>query len=166
MTLNNVRGLAAGVAIAVMMSACATAGNKAGNKAVEQEAVAEKLDAFVEQDGSVRHEINNENVARLWQESNILRRSGNLSAAKGKLQEAIEITPEDPALWSGAAELELEEESLLRAENFAAKSNSLAAVGNRPLRYRNWLIIQRAREGRGDLLGAREAETQSTKLAR
>ena len=48
----------------------------------------------------------------------------------------------------------------------AAKSNSLAAIGNRPLRYRNWLIIQRAREGRGDLLGAREAETESTKLAR
>lgn len=164
MTLHNVRGWAAGVAIAVLMSACATAGNKAA--VVEQDPVAEKLDTFVEQDGSVRHEISNENVARLWQESNIMRRSGNLDAAKTKLQEAIAITPEDAALWSGAAELELQEESLLRAENYAAKSNSLAAIGNRPLRYRNWLIIQRAREGRGDLLGAREAETESTKLAR
>lgn len=108
--------------------------------------------------------MTDENVARLWQESEILRRNGDIESARGKLQQAIVITPKDAVLWSRAAEIELTRKEHLRAENYAAKSNFLATVGNRPLRYRNWLIIQRAREGRGDLLGAREAEIESTRL--
>jgi len=153
--------LAAPIAIAALLAACVTAPND--NKA-QSELIAERLDAYVVEEGAVRHDVTNENVARLWQEFNILRRSGNLAEAKAKLEQAIVIAPDDPALWSSAAELELEEESHLRAENFAAKSNFLANVGNRPLRFRNWLIIQRAREGRGDLLGAREAEIESSKF--
>jgi len=124
--------------------------------------IAEKLEAYVEEPGVISHEVTDENVARLWQESEILRRNGDLENARGKLQQAIVITPKDAVLWSRAAEIELKRKEHLRAENYAAKSNFLATVGNRPLRFRNWLIIQRAREGRGDLLGAREAE--STRL--
>ena len=149
------------IAVVTLMSGCAS---RAAVDQKRDDPVAQKLDTYLLEDGAVRHEVTNENVASLWQEYDALRRGGNLAAAKGKLQEAISITPNDPALWSGAAELELEENSHLRAENYAAKSNFLATVGNRPLRYRNWLIIQRAREGRGDLLGAREAEIESSKL--
>ncbi len=156
------RRTAATIAIAASITGCAT--TSTSNDRAQQDLIAEKLDSYVFQEGAVRHEVADENVARLWQEYNIMRRSGNTSSAKAKLEEAIELTPRDPALWSGAAELELEENSHLRAENYAAKSNFLAPIGNRPLRYRNWLIIQRAREGRGDLLGARQAEIESTKL--
>jgi len=149
------------IAVAVLMSGCAS------RAAVDQkldDPVAQKLDTYLLEDGAVRHEVTDQNVVSLWQEYDALRRAGDFAAAKGKLEQAIAITPNDAALWSGAAELELEENSHLRAENYAAKSNFLATVGNRPLRYRNWLIIQRAREGRGDLLGAREAEIESSKL--
>jgi len=126
--------------------------------------IAERLESLIVEEGVISHEVTDENVARLWQESEIFRRNGDLNNARGRLQQAIVITPKDAVLWSRAAEIELTREEHLRAENYAAKSNFLATVGNRPLRYRNWLIIQRAREGRGDLLGAREAKIESTKL--
>lgn len=149
------------IALAVLLSGCVTTPSA---EQQQSELIAEKLDSYVYEQGGVRHDITNADVAKLWQEYNIMRRSGNMPAAKEKLQEAIAITPRDAALWSGAAELELEENSHLRAENYAAKSNFLAEDGNRQLRYRNWLIIQRARENRGDLLGAREAKIESSKL--
>jgi len=153
--------LAAPIALVVLLAGCVTAPS---DNQEQSDLIAEKLDSYVVEEGVVRHDVTDQNVARLWQEFNILRRSGNLTEAKAKLSEAIDISPNDPALWSSAAEIELKESSHARAENYAAKSNVLANVGNRPLRYRNWLIIQRAREGRGDLLGAREAEIESSKF--
>jgi len=166
--LNSVAGVRFGkwvatIAVATLVTGCATI-PASDNNQQQRDLIAEKLDSYVYEEGAVRHDITDAGVAKLWQEYSIMRRSGNLPAAKEKLEAAIAITPRDPALWSGAAELELEEKSHLRAENYAAKSNFLADAGNRPLRYRNWLIIQRAREGRGDLLGAREAKIESSKL--
>ena len=145
--------------LSVFVAGCAINGGQGGN-----DPIAQKLDGYVVEPGVISHEITDENVARLWQESEIFRRNGDLESARGKLQQAIVITPKDAVLWSRAAEVELTREEHLRAENYAAKSNFLATVGNRPLRFRNWLIIQRAREGRGDLLGAREAEIETTRL--
>jgi len=153
--------LAVSLALAVLVSGCSTLGS---GEPTQSELISDRLDSYVVEDGTVRHDVTDANVARLWQEYNIMRRSGNLKAAKQKLEQAISITPSDAALWSGAAELELEEKSHLRAENYAAKSNVLAADSNRPLRFRNWVIIERARQGRGDLLGAREAQIESSRL--
>jgi len=145
--------------LSLVTAGCATRGGNESN-----DPIAERLDQYVVEAGVISHEVTDENVARLWQESEIFRRNGDLESARGKLQQAIVITPKDAVLWSRAAEIELTRQAHLRAENYAAKSNFLATVGNRPLRYRNWLIIQRARKGRGDLLGAREAEIESTRL--
>jgi hypothetical protein len=154
--------LAATAFAALLLGACATTGS--GPTQTEQ-LVNERLDSYVIDEGEIRHDVQDPEVARLWQESAILSRSGDLDSAKARLQQAITITPRDAVLWSRAAEFELDQNSFLRAENYAAKSNYLATLGDRPLRYRNWLIIKRSREGRGDLLGAREAELESTKLS-
>lgn len=146
--------------LGIVTTGCAVRGGADGGN----DQVAQRLDTYVDDSGVISHEVTDENVARLWQESEILRRNGDIESARGKLQQAIVITPKDAVLWSRAAEIELTRKEHLRAENYAAKSNFLATVGNRPLRYRNWLIIQRAREGRGDLLGAREAEIESARL--
>lgn len=146
--------------VALVSTGCAVRG--AADR--DNDPIAQKLDSYVVEPGVISHEVTDADVARLWQESEIFRRNGDLEGARGKLQQAIVITPRDAVLWSKAAEIELTREEHLRAENYAAKSNFLATVGNRPLRFRNWLIIQRAREGRGDLLGAREAEIESTQL--
>ena len=155
---------AAPVLLTALLSACATLDSNTLEGPDQAEIIAEKLDSYAATQGEIRHDVDDENVARLWQESEILIRNGDFDNATAKLQQALEITPNDPVIWSRVAELSLEQNSNLRAENFAAKSNFLAAVGNRPLRFRNWLIIQRAREARGDLLGAREAELESTNL--
>lgn len=126
--------------------------------------IAQKVDSYLVEPGVISHEITDENVARLWQESEIFRRNGDLVNARGRLHQAIVITPDDAVLWSRAAEVELTQEEHVLAEDYAVKSNTLATVANRPLRFRNWLIIQRARERRGDLLGARQAEIESTRL--
>jgi len=152
------------VLLTAILSGCATLDSDTQGANAQAEIIAEKLDAYVLSRGDIRHDVKDENVARLWQESEILMRSGEIDNATAKLQQALEITPRDAVLWSRVAELSLEQNSNLRAENFAAKSNFLAALGNRPLRYRNWLIIQRSREARGDLLGAREAEIESANL--
>lgn len=138
-------------------------GQNPGNQE-QADLIAAKLDAYVFDEGEIRHDIQDENVARFWQESEILYRNGDVDNAMGRLQQALEITPRDAVLWSRAAEFSLDQESNLRAENYAAKSNFLATADNRPLRYRNWLIIQRSRENRGDLLGARDAEIEATNL--
>lgn len=151
------------ILLSVFLSACASLNSKP-QQSQQAELIAQKIDAYVLDTGGIRHDIKDENVARLWQESQILHRGGEIEGAMAKLQAALEITPRDPVLWSRAAEFALDIKSNLRAENYAAKSNFLTTLGNRPLRYRNWLIIQRSREGRGDLLGAREAEIESTKL--
>lgn len=150
--------------VAFTLASALLAGCAVKGSVPETEQVSEKLDAYVIEDDAITHNVEDQDVAKLWQESEILRRSGDFDSAKSRLQQAIDITPRDAVLWSRAAELELEQSSHLRAENYAAKSNFLASVDDTPLRYRNWLIIQRSREGRGDLLGAREAEIESTRL--
>ena len=152
------------VLLTALLSACATLDSNTQEGPNQADIIAEKLDAYVLSQGEIRHDVKDENVARLWQASEILKRNGELENATAKLQQALEITPRDAVIWSRVAEFSLEQNSNLRAENYAAKSNFLAALGNRPLRYRNWLIIQRAREARGDLLGAREAEIESANL--
>ncbi|MEM7258207.1 MAG: hypothetical protein AAF404_12565, partial [Pseudomonadota bacterium] len=147
---------------ALLSGACATTANTPSQSEVINERLDSQIDVQVR--GDIRHDVTDPQVARLWQESEIMRRGGELDAAQERLQKAIAITPDDAVLWSRAAEIELDQNSFLRAENYAAKSNFLATLADRQLRYRNWLIIKRAREGRGDLLGAREADLETSKL--
>jgi outer membrane PBP1 activator LpoA protein len=148
------------VLAALLTGACASVGNNPS----QSQLITERLDAAAQSTGDIRHNVTDPEVARLWQETEILRRGGELENARERLQQAIEITPNDSVLWSRAAEIELDLNAFLRAENYAAKSNFLALLSAQQLRYRNWLIIQRAREGRGDLLGAREAGLEISKL--
>lgn len=74
------------------------------------------------------------------------------------------MTPHNPVLWSRLAELHMRLSEYPLAENYASKSNALSQ-GNTPLLNRNWLIIKHSRNGRGDLLGAREAQLEVRKYA-
>ena len=67
-------------------------------------------------------------------------------------------------LWSRLAELQMNLQEFVLAENYAAKSNALA-IDNTVLLYRNWLIIQFVRDKRGDVLGAREAQVEARKYS-
>jgi hypothetical protein len=107
-------------------------------------------------DGSIRVDTDDEKVARLWASAEEARRAGQDAAALELLYDALEVSPQNALLWSRAAELQLDTLEAAMAENYATKSNTFAG-DNQPLLYRNWLIIEHARNMRGDLLGVRSA---------
>ena len=113
-------------------------------------------EARTQLDGSIRYDTDDQRVAELWSAAEDARRSNNDNAALDLLYQALDISPQNSLLWSRAAELQLDNDQALMAENLALKSNAFA--GDNPvILHRNWLIIEHARGLRGDLLGVRSA---------
>jgi len=113
-------------------------------------------------DGSIRYDTDNQRLARLWSAAEQARRANNDEEAIEILYLAIEVSPNNSMLWSRAAEIQLDNDQALIAENMALKSNAFAGE-NPDLLHRNWLIIEHARSlrgVRGDLLGVRSARKQ------
>jgi len=113
---------------------------------------------------AVEHRVDNHAVALLWDKAEKARRDNRLDDAVSALERALRLTPDDAVIWSRLAELRLRQRKYAVAENLAAKSNSLAGK-QRLLRYRNWLIIEAARERRGDTAGAVEARERADALS-
>lgn len=107
-------------------------------------------------DGSIRHDTDNARVAQLWSAAETARKNKDLDAAEEYIVEALKVKPKDAVLLSRAAEFKLVKLEPAMAENLAARSIAYAST-NRTLLHRNWLIIEHARELRGDLLGVRDA---------
>lgn len=110
-------------------------------------------------DGSVRVDTQSKEVASLWASAERAISEDRPNIALELLYEALEIDGQNSLLWSRAAELQLDTLEPALAESYAVKSNAWAG-DNRPLLYRNWLIIEHARSMRGDLLGVRSAHKQ------
>ena len=111
----------------------------------------------------IRHSLSDEEVLKLWRAAEQFRDVGDYKKAASLLEQAVQLAPSDPAIWSRLAELKLRADDDLIAENYAAKSNALAG-SNTALKYRNWLIIQHARSKRNDSIGARKAEMKAKRL--
>jgi tetratricopeptide (TPR) repeat protein len=98
-------------------------------------------------------------VTDLLDEAAELERIGELTAAAGRLQQALALTPGDPQLMQEYAELLLALEQLDDAEALAARSFEAGPqLGG--LCRRNWATVQIARRQRGDGDGAAEAAAQ------
>jgi hypothetical protein len=137
----------------LLLAACAST-----RPSSEQAQLPESVQALASArpDGSVRMDTKDEKVAQLWAAAEEARRAGKDAAALELLYDALEVNPQNALLWSRAAEIQLDKLESALAENYATKSNSFAG-DNQPLLYRNWLIIEHARNMRGDLLGVRSA---------
>jgi len=117
----------------------------------------EAVDPIVSRpDGSVRGNTEYEQVAKLWAAAEQARANDQDEAALQLLYDALEVNPQNALLWSRAAEIQLDTLEAALAESYATKSNAFAE-DNRPLLYRNWVIIEHSRNMRGDLLGVRSA---------
>lgn len=128
----------------------------AGLQPVSTEQPSSPVPVLTRPDGAVRVDTTDEKVAQLWAASEQARRENRNTIALELLYEALEISPQNSLLWSRAAELQLDNLEAALAESYAAKSNAFAGE-NKPLLYRNWLIIEQSRNMRGDLLGVRSA---------
>lgn len=106
---------------------------------------------------SITLKIGNQAVVDIWQQAQTASDSGDLETAAMLLERALRIEPNEAVLWSELAEVHLRQKNANQAENLAAKSNAMS-LDNPLLNYRNWLIIARARELKGDDIGAQEAE--------
>lgn len=107
-------------------------------------------------DGSVKGNTDFERVAELWAAAEEAISNDQDNLALELLYDAIEVNPKNALLWSRAAEIQLDNQEAAIAESYATKSNAFSEE-NRPLLYRNWMIIEQARNMRGDLLGVRSA---------
>ncbi len=87
--------------------------------------------------------------------------AGQHEQAAAGLERALRIEPSNPYLWQHLAAVRLDQGKSQQAEQFAAKSNSVAG-DSATLRLRNWRIIAEARRLGGDAAGAREAETRAS----
>ncbi|MDZ7748688.1 MAG: tetratricopeptide repeat protein [Halofilum sp. (in: g-proteobacteria)] len=121
------------------------------------------MDGPLDTEGVVEHGIDNEAVAMLWDQAEQARAEGDTDAAIRAIERALDVDPDDAVLWSRLAELRLQTGEARVAENLATRSNSLAA-GQRLLRYRNWLIIEAARQQQGDEQGADAARAEIERL--
>ena len=139
------------LAVLLLLSACSSSSKT-------PQLPEKNLPDYVGVDGSIHHEVRDERVAELWQKSETERQNGQIENALNYLNQALEVAPDDPVLWSRGAEIYLSVRENGRAENYASKSNAFAGPDSYSLQYRNWLIIRHAREMRGDLLGARNAQ--------
>jgi hypothetical protein len=110
-----IRWLLFGLYLAV--AGCATVpGEGEDEVSVEQE---RDTTTTIEDDGTIRHSVPDRTVALLWERSERARREDRIEDAIGSLERALQISPEDPVLWSRMAELQLLRGEYAVAENLA-----------------------------------------------
>lgn len=141
-----------------LASGCASLQNAGPNVESDQSAAEQSTQAAlpVSPNGSIRYDVEDERVAQLWAAAEQARLDNDTDQALAHLFSALELSPKNSAIWSRAAEIQLQTNEAALAETFAIKSNAFAG-NNTSLLHRNWLIIEHARSLRGDLLGVRSA---------
>jgi hypothetical protein len=137
------------VALLLLLSSCASL-QKPADPPLRPVLASKQLD------GSVRMDTENAEIATLWSAAEQARANQNDQKALDILLRALEISPKNSLLWSRAAEIQLDNNQPIMAENYATRSN-LFAEKNNAMQLRNWLIIEHSRNLRGDLLGVRSA---------
>ncbi|MEM9603002.1 MAG: tetratricopeptide repeat protein [Pseudomonadota bacterium] len=108
----------------------------------------------------VTHTFDDPQVVIAWRRAEDARAVGNFALAFRHLRSALEIAPDDRALWSRLGEIALRLEQWDAAEKYAMRSNTLKPVPPL-LSYRNWLIIVQSREQMRDYDGAEQAKLQA-----
>jgi cytochrome c-type biogenesis protein CcmH/NrfG len=103
-------------------------------------------------------------VAVLTRRAEDQRSQGDLDGATVSLERALRIAPEDAVLWHRLAQVRQAQSRHDLVVQLAAKSNSLAAPGDRALRSDNWQLIAEARRALGDAAGARSAQARADSL--
>ncbi|MEM6987606.1 MAG: tetratricopeptide repeat protein [Pseudomonadota bacterium] len=138
--------------LTVVLAGCSSLGGETPTKrdAVPLEFPAQK----------VTHTFDDPQVVIAWRRAEDARAVGNFALAFRHLRSALEIAPDDRALWSRLGEVALRLEQWDAAEKYAMRSNSLKPVPPL-LSYRNWLIIVQAREQLRDYDGAEQAKLQA-----
>ena len=127
---------------AALLQACGSAPKK--GEVADSFDTSFSQESGVEDNSKIQHSIGNAAVVAIWERSEAARLTGDLDGAVAQLERAIRIDPTDSVIWSRMAQLRLEQNNYISAENIATKSNQLNGGENSVLEYRNWLMIHQA----------------------
>lgn len=89
---------------------------------------------------------------------------GDYRSASASIERALRHDPKNADLWHRLAQVRLRQSEYAQVESLSLKSNALAN-GNKPLMARNWSLISKARQLRGDDVGADEAKVRAYQLS-
>ena len=89
--------------------------------------------------------------------------AGRSDQSVATLERALRIEPRNPFLWQALAGAHLRQNLPDQAESVAQRANSLAN-GNPYVEIENWRLIATAREARGDMAGAQQAQARLAEL--
>lgn len=109
--------------------------------------------------------ISGQAVVSLMRQSSDARAKGQFDLAAAQLERAQRIEPRNYFVWSALAKVYLDQQQYDQAISVAGKSNSLAR-GNLYVEVENWKTIARARQAKGDSLGAVQAEARIDEIER
>ena len=109
--------------------------------------------------------VANPAVVALLNRANREASAGRHGASAASLERAIKIEPGNAWLWHRLAQTRLRQNQAVAAASLAARSNSLAG-NDTALRARNWRMIARIHQQRGDSAAAREAQGKAERLER
>jgi tetratricopeptide (TPR) repeat protein len=102
-------------------------------------------------------------VTSLVTQARELLATDRLDQAAATLERALRIEPRNAFVWSLLAQTQLRRDNYEQAESVAQKANSLAR-GNPYVELENWRVIAAARSGRGDAIGALQAQDRAQAL--
>lgn len=109
--------------------------------------------------------ISGQAVVSLMRQAADARSQGRLDLAASQLERAQRIEPRNYFVWSALAKIYLDQQQYDQAISVAGKSTSLAR-GNLYVEVENWKTIARALQGKGDSLGAVQAEARVDEIER
>ena len=89
--------------------------------------------------------------------------TGRDDLAAAAIERALSLEPKNALLWTRLAGIRLQQQDWQQAYVLAGKSNSLAR-GDRRILVQNWRIIEQARIGTGDTVGAQAARKRVDQL--
>lgn len=109
--------------------------------------------------------ISGQAVVSLMRKAADARTQGQLDLAASQLERAQRIEPRNYFVWSALAKVYLDQQQYDQAISVAGKSTSLAR-GNLYVEVENWKTIARALQGKGDSVGALQAEARVDEIER
>ena len=109
--------------------------------------------------------ISGQAVVSLMRQAADARSQGQFDLAASQLERAQRIEPRNYFVWSALAKVYLDQQQFDQAISVAGKSSSLAR-GNLYVEVENWKTIARALQGKGDSLGAVQAQAHVDEIER
>ncbi len=121
--------------------------------------------------GSITEEASGDSargaLEKLIDKGRAQRLKGEVGAAAATLERALRLSPFSIEAYLELAQVRLDQKAFSSAEQLAQKALSFMSSSENPREYRSaWLLVAKARRGKGDMMGAQQAQLRADELVR